>query len=845
MAVTLGNEGAVIYSTDRGLSWSMISGEGLELQTAWEVTYHPGLPAAGGAGLFVIATERGIWTWDAMTDTVGTLNTGLPANDRHMLDLESPLAGSDGPVMALSVKGGVYLLSPQTNSWQLTLALPPVYSRLGAVALNPRFDSTSATPGARHMFVASSGMLHVSTDGGQNWSVHPQFNTEATTALDWSIGSLAVADNFDAQPIVMVGRVRFATPVGPDVGEIQRCASLALTFSPVASLNSGVLQLLSTPAGPGGVRSWIASTRAYPHTGAYLSAGVLSSTDGGLTWDDFSNYQDFLMEQNPGKRSGYAPLNYEQQLAVMPDYATSGEVWYGRQEGLFVSLDAGVHWRQRQIRVDREFRDLETTTIQNGQKAVFGAGYGGGTVMHIPALSLVEALAAQPIMLHQRRLSISPNFAEDGNLIVAGNVTLWSWQSPYTPPANPHQNVLWWEPQNLDPVSLVSLTGFPRVVSYSPHFDGRGTPGSDQTYFWCGWSLGPYRSEDNGLTAKALHDQAGGGTVGEMTCFAIAPTYNAAGSRTDAYTADQSGNLYRLVNEQWLRLGDLGPMVEDLVIAPNWSRPGNPTLFAALAGAPYVLQIIDNPGSPSVTVAGSGLPDVNASGLVCHPDFANHPVLYLATFGSGVWRLDLASPTPSWVQVGADFPPLWCRDVALSPDFANDHFVFAATQNGIWTVRDEIGGVWKPLTTAGSRDETDEAFQYFQPRHRQNRAPDHAWPWTEVKRWSLPYPVVVLGESVRFTTWDESYVNTEAVCSSFRVMTVAGPGTGTIKVEARDFSTGALVGSSTVDLAPLYSTPTAHSVSVGLHGQRTVRITVTADLDPGEFLVLDGIRFED
>jgi hypothetical protein len=845
MAVTLGNEGAVIYSADRGLTWSMLSGEGLELQTAWEVTYHPGLPAAGLAGLFVIATERGIWTWDPVSDVVGTLNTGLPTDDRHMLDLESPLAGSDGPVMALSVKGGVYLLSPQTNRWTLTLSLPPVYSRFGAVALTPHFDSTSGTPGARHMFVASSGELHFSTDGGQNWSLHPQFSTRATSPLSWSIGSLAMAENYASQPVVMIGRIRLTSLGGADVGEIQRSTSLGLGFNPVASLNSGVLHLLCTPPGPGGVRSWLATTRAYPNTGSFLGVGILSSTDAGQTWNHFNNHQDFLMEQNPGQLSGYTPLNYEQQLAVMPDYATTGEVWYGRQEGLFVSRDAGVHWRQRQIRVDREFRDLETATTPDGRKAVFGAGYGGGTIMHIPSKGVVEALRNQPVMLHQRRLSVSPQFALDGNLIVAGNVTLWSWQSDLVAPANPNQKVLWWEPRNLDPNTLLSLTGFPRVVNYSPHFDGRGTPGSDQTYFWCGWSLGPYRSEDNGQTAKALHALSGGGTLGEVTCFAIAPTYNAAGTRTDAYTADQSGNLYRLVNEQWLHLGDLGPMVQDLVVAPNWSRPSNPTLFAALAGAPYVLKIVDNPGSPSVTSAGTGLPEVDASGLVCHPDFANHPIVYLATFGSGVWKLDLAAPTPAWAPVGDAFPPLWCRDVALSPDFSNDHYVFAATQNGIWAARDELGSVWKPLTTSGARDETDESFQYFQPNHRLNPAPDHAWPWTEVKRWSLPYPIIVLGESVRFTTSDGAYVNTEAICSTLSVMTVAGPGAGTVKVEARDFSTGALVGSTTVDLAPLASTPTAHSVSLPLGASHTVRVTVTAILDRGEFLVLDGIHFAD
>jgi len=845
MAVTLGNEGAVVFSTDRGLSWSMLSGLGLELQVPWEVTYHPGLPAAGGAGLFLIGTENGIWTWDAMADVVGTLNAGLPGNDRHILDLESPLAGSDGPVMALSIRGGVYLLSAQNMTWQFKLQMPGVFGRLGCVALNPHYDSTSAAPGAKDMFVGASGLLYVSTNGGQNWTLHPQFTQRATSQMDWSIASLAVSEDYVNDKIVLMGRVHYEPSYGGDFGEILRSPNRGLGFTRMTTLNSGILNLINTPIGPSGLRTWVAATRAYPNTGAYVGIGIISSTDGGLTWNHFNNHQDFLMEQNPGKVSGYAPINYEIQLAFLPDYATTGEIWYSRQEGLFVSTDEAVHWRQRQMRVEREFRDLDTTFTTDGRKAIFGAGYGVGTVMHIPTSSLVVGLPDQPPMIYQRRLDVSPNFTGDGNVITAGNVTLWAWQSDQVPPANPTNSVHWWEPKNRDPQTQQSLTGFPRVVAYSPNFDGRGLPGTDETYFWCGWDFGPYRSEDNGQTAKALHGLVGGGTVGEMTCFAIAPTYDAAGARTDAYTADPSGRIYRLVNEQWLQLADVGPLVEDMVITPDWSRPGNPVLYAALAGAPYVVKVTDDPAGAIVQHLGAGLPDIYANGLACHPDFANFPVLYLSTFGSGVWKLDLAAGTPLWERVGTGFPRLWCRDVALSADFANDQLVYAATQEGIWSVLDQPGATWTQLTTSGSRDETDESFQYYQPNHPANPAPDHAWPWNVAKRWALPMPIVVFGESVSFTTFDDSYVNTTGECSEFDVMTVGGPGIGRMLILAQDFDTGVTVASTSVDLRPLYGTPTAHSVNVPLGGSFKVRITITADLDPGEALVLDGIAFKD
>jgi hypothetical protein len=500
---------------------------------------------------------------------------------------------------------------------------------------------------------------------------------------------------------------------------------------------------------------------------------------------------------------------------------------------------------QRQVRLEREFRDVETAVTSAGECAALGAGYGVGTVLHVPALGVVTELPDAPPMVYQRRLSISPRFALDGNLIVAGNVTLWGWQDPNVPPANPKNTQRWWQPDNRDPVSGEKLTGFPRVVSYSPNFDGRGLPGTDRTFFWCGWDFGPYRSEDNGATAEPLHAKAGGGTVGEMTCFAIAPTYDAAGTRTDAYCADAAGRLYRLVSEEWLEIADLGPLVEDLIVAPTWSRPGNPALFAALAGPPYVALVLDQPGNVQVIPYAAGLPAVVANGLAARPDFATKPILYLSTFGSGVWKIDFGAASPSWTQVGLDFPRLWARDVALSPDFANDRAVFAATQRGLWFCSDQPGSFWQPLTLAGSRDESDESFQYFQPAHPANPHPDHAWPWQQVMRWALPFPIVVFGDAIRYTAYDGSYAVTEARCAALEVLTVGGPGCGTLLLEAHDRDTGALINSRTVDLSLLAGTQKEERVRLDLGARKTVRVTATAVLDPGEVLVLDGIRFED
>lgn len=844
VTVAVGTENTVLATWDDGLHWQLVAGAGLELQTPWEVVFHPGLPSAGGSGLFVIGTENGAWTWDPVARLVAELSVGLAAADRQLLDLEAPLAGSDGPVIALSANGGVYLLAPGAAAWQRVFQTGPVFARRGDVALTPQYDAQSAATRARDLWVAASGRLWVSRDGGQTWQPHASFSQPATSTADWMITTIALAEDYRQSGAMMMGRGR-VDPQSGERGEIRRSLDGGQSFSLCLQLPTAVMSLAASPPGPGGARSWFAAGRAYPDSGAYQGTGILISTDQGATWDDFGNHQDFLMEDNPGRRSGNLALNYEQEIELLPDWSQRGALIYGRQEGLFISQDRGAHWVQRQMRVEREFRDLETAWTRGGERAVFGAGYGVGTMLHLPDRGYAHELPAEPQMIYTRRLDVSPNFAVDGNLLVAGNKTLWAWQSDEVSPANPQGAVWWWQPENRDPQTQQKLTGFPRVVEYSPRFDGRGSPGSDRTFFWNSWDFGPYRSEDNGATAKALHAVAGGGLAPEMSCFAIAPTYDAGGARTDAYAAAPSGHLYRLVNEKWQELGDLGPMVMDLEISPAWSRPAEPVLFAALSDHPYVLEVRDDPGGVSLIERSEGLPPVCASGLALHPEFAQLPVLFLATFGSGVWRLDLATPQPRWLPVGLGFPALWAREVALSPNFADDGLLYVATQDGIWECEDAPGSVWRRITTSGARDDGDESFQYYQPADPSNPSPTHAWPWNELKVWGLPAGTVLFGEGVRYTLHDQSWLTTNASCRSLEVASFAGNGMGSLRIEAFDYASNAPLGSAVTDLGALGGSARRFTVPFDLGQPRDVRLVLTALLDPGEVLLFDAIEFRD
>ncbi len=842
VVVAVGTETTTLVSWNRGLTWEVLAGNGLETQTCWEVAYHPGLPAAGGAGLFVLGSEEGVWTWDPVADVVGTLHDGLPADDRHVLDLDAPLTAQDGPVILLTTSGGVYLLAPTPGAqWQFALQLPGVLARRGAVTLSPRYDSTAGDPREHELFAAASGLLYRSADGGATWTLEPTFSQTATSPNDWMISAIAVSEGWPADPTLMVGRVRVDPVSGFEQGELWRSTDAGATWDRPLTTTTGVQSVLCTPPGPGGQRTWLVAGRAYPNTGAWYQ-GILRSTDGGATWDDHGNAQDFLIEDNPGKTSGYVPLNYEQQLMWMPDYAQSGEVWYGRQEGLFVSRDEGDHWVERAMRAEREFRDLVAAVRPDGAVAVYGAGYGTGTVEHLPQTASSTPVGALSPMVYQRRLDVSPNFATDGNLMVAGNVTLWGWQSPDVPPANPTGRSGWWQPRNLDPNTGESLTGFARLVVYSPHFDGTGV-GGDRAFFWNPWDFGPYRSQDNGVTAAPLHATWNGSVAPEMTAMRVAPTYDDLNFHQDVFGGDKTGQLFVLdASDTWNRIADLGPQIEDVEIPSDWSRPGNPVLYVALAAFPYLAEVRVEQGNVVKTFYSDGLDEVFPTGLALSPDFANEPVLYLSTFGSGIFSLDLRDAQPTWSPVGDGWPRLWCREVAVSPNWTQDRLVFAATQSGLWQVEDVPGGTWTDLTTTWLRDDRDEAFQYYQPLDPANPNPDHGWPWPRLLRWLLPDGIEAQGDDLAFSTWDGSWLETVARCSSFDVLTVAGPGAGSMDVEVFDYATGAPITSVMVDLAPLAATPQDHDVVVSLGTTRDVRIVVTANLDPGEMVAFDGLR---
>lgn len=841
MQMVIGLAQKTLVSLDRGLTWEVAQGDDLHTENGFVVEYHPDFPASG-SGMFFIGTRNGVWSYDPITRQGARLIDGLGNGARWFLDLDCPSSGT-GPVVGLTTDGDVFAYDAATLQWTQLLSTGPVFGKRGALAVSPNFELNSSTQGTGDILVSASGQLWRSTDSGTTWAVSTQFNTVATVPEDWLITSIEFSENYATDNTVILGRGAQA-PSGSatiDIGEIWRSNNYGLNFQRVLELTTMVSSLESAPAGPSGQAYWFASGRQYPTVQGYFGNGILRSDDGGLTWDSGHTFQDFLLEEGPGKVTGAADMFYEQDLRIMPDYATSGRISYVRQEGMFESQDEGQHWRQIDAIAPTRFRDAESTFGPRGEKLVFGAGYGTGVLRFDRTRDRVTPLPERTPMVYNKRVAVSPNFAKDGQLALAGNILLWNWQDPEINPVNASDAMGWHFPPMANPLTGRNMSGYPRGVRYSPNFDATGTnPGYDKTLFWFTADGEVRRSEDNLVTAEALKFELSGVLTDQIHTMAIAPTYQAGGTRTDAFAGTPNGTFYKLENELWTPLWDFNSDLRKMEISPTWDRPNNPELFLILKKSPFVLRVLDQPGNLVMESWRQNLRKVEPTGLALHPDFENQRILYISTYSSGIYRLNLDDAIPTWTTIGTGLPAYECNDVTLSADFVNDGLLYASTAQGIWEAEDSPVSVWKDITTRWLIDNSDEGVQLLSPLNPLNPDASHTWPWQAMRDYQLPEGTDVLGVDILISNFDQDVAKlTVAGIKHAELLTYAGTDMGTWLFEAVDVASGLVLASTTMQMNQV----SFEAVTVALDfpsATGLVELRATSQLQSGEQLLLDG-----
>ena len=817
-----------LRSVDDGLSWQTISGDGLDYQQGNSIAYwdHPTDPR------YFLGTNGGVWVYRTGGAAV-RINAGLLAGDRSVTDISTSRNG-DGPVLLATANGSVYAWQEGSASWTRVLKTATADPH-AQVAVAPLFDPNAGPGPDQAVFAAIAGRLLLSQDGGQQWSIHSQFAQAATAPGDWWISSIALATNYHFSREVLIGRARDdAAAATGTAGEVWRSDDYGQSFSLAATAGSAVRALTATPPAPAGAqRRYLAALAAFPfskHHGP--QPGVLLSADG-LSWGDLGNAQDFALEDEDGT-GVEGELAQVLDLQCSPSFSTDGTAFLARPSGLYRSRDAGRSWQQVNFRSPSHVRGMDLAVDQNGELQAFCASYGSGLVKVNLDLAATELLDGP--LHYNRSAAASANFAADGAVGLAGEGGVALWFDTSRPPAN-----------------LGGRSGFAytrtypnaRVIEFHPRFDLSGTvAGGLQTLVW-GFQTPAltYLSHNGGLSSYEVSTLSTGAPAPDFRRMQIAPTYDpsSAAGRTDIYGL-AGVRLMKLSNDGWASVAEVGDSLFSIELDPDFSRPGNPRIYIAELKAPLVHEVVDEPGNVRLTT----LPSAGLAGqirtLALAPDFAARPVIYAATWGTGIVKLDLASPAPVWDEVGAPFPAVWTEMVKLSPDFANDRRVIVGTQYGVYVGQDLPGAPWVAMPAPYTLEDNASGLRYYDPGAPANRQPERVWPWPWTSRWdSAPLQgLEVIGQGVTWTASDGAFMEWECRTRKVRLRTFRGAGMGQVKLELLSLATGLPLGSVTAELlsgGPLET----WDVALEIGQAAPVIVRATATLDPGERLVVDGL----
>ncbi|RMH05309.1 MAG: hypothetical protein D6702_00540 [Planctomycetota bacterium] len=838
MIACMSDETRVLRSLDEGLSWIPLAGAGLDRHEPTRVEYWP----AAGGGRFLIGTEEGVWAYFPASGVVQDVSAGLPVQDRFVTELAAA-RNPNGSAVLVTARGGVYLWNEAAGRWDGLLATG-LDDELARVAIAPDFDPAAPAGYDATILVAIRGLLLRSDDAGASWNLSPQFSTLASTETDTWILSLACADDFSTSGTAVLGTARLDAASASGIsGEIWRSTDGGATFSVALAAEEGFANLTATPPGPSGSRHFFAVTVDYPDidnpalVAGQSLFGVLRSDDGGLSWDDFGNFQDFSLREPDWSVSG--SWYFLMGLAVPPDFAVSGKVFLGRSQVMMRSDDEGVHFRAVRSRQSEFLRGVGVGIEPGGDLMAFGASYGGGMLRANVSQMFAEHIHDN-VLGYERDIDISPNFGSDGMVLIGGAYGNALWFDPAVPMNNLFNWVGW----------IQSTLGGTRKVKVSPHFHaGTGIPGTDRTFLWLSQSYGSltpsiFRTLDGGLTVEKISTTTSGKPMKTVKDFAFAPTYDAGSSagRTDVYCSVLDGTIFRLLDTVWQPIASFTDPAVSLAADPTFSRPGNPRLFAAFRDGPILAEIIDDPAGAQITVLNyPGLEGAPTS-IALHPDFANRPVIYASVWGAGVKKLDLSASSPAWVPVGGPFPPFWTTEVRLSPDFLNDNTLIVSTHGGIVVGHDSPGAPWTLVPAPSLVDDIDLGWTYYQPNNPNVLDPNRPDKWSLVTAQQAKklFGVDLSGKEARLTSYDGSRLEWESYGRVFRLLSWQSPMSGSVDLTAYDYWTGAFLGTASHDFLAGGRPAPAEAV-LALPQEQAVRLVVDVHLDPGEVFVLDGM----
>lgn len=856
------NETNILHSFDEGLTWQVVTGSGIEQSFPTRISWYPD----GSQSAFLISTDRGVYRYDAEAGAIHPYTTGIPDLEADLVDLETADGGQINPAIACNDMGAVFVLDPGTQTWSKVLDTGEE-DRNAVVAMVHDFD-VNAGPGPRQTMAAGiNGRLWLSTDGGLNWAVQPEFATAALIDSDWHITALNFAFDYASSGEILVGRGRENAAVFTgDQGELWRSVDFGASFAQQTVLGetllySSIQELISTEMGPSGEHSWYLSFHYFPDREFPDDVlGVLRSDDGGQIWDDLGNTQDFLQEFAPNERTAVG-REYRGMLTLCPDplYSINGEIWLARSEGVYFSQDEGEHYSRRQLRPSKQVRGVGVGYDANGDLFAYAATYGSANVKVNVSQQMAEWVPGSG-MAFQLPAAVSPRSFRDGIMISGGQVDVVARVEDPAP-----ANLLgFWSVNQLYSGTL-GETGYVRTLELSPNFSGVDAAGTNKTIIWSARlknsTLGETRITLDGLrsldSANFLEGTGGQDRAPWMKSLSISPSFDDVNLPN---VLDVFGGTY--ISERVFHLKNNGsaadPVFEWQVV--NWTPP---TRVQAVHADPRfqrpndaLLWVITTEGLYSLRDLSSDWSNVQVTeypkfenlplALELPPDMAARPMVYVMTWGGGLLKLDPEAASPQWDPVGVNFPAEWGNCFDFAPNFGSgNRAIVAGGQNGLLFGRDIPGASWQKLPMDYATDNQNPGIGYFDPNDPANPDPQRRWGWSLIKNVQIPpsIPIQFFGGNATFTTSDGAYLEFPRLGGPFAIRCASGPGMGAITIQVIDYQTGGVLQTVQQDLEAVDYAVVEVPVVVTNPIEMIIRVTV--DLDQGESFFFDGFRFQD
>jgi photosystem II stability/assembly factor-like uncharacterized protein len=563
-----------------------------------------------------------------------------------------------------------------------------------AVGISPNFAKD------RTMMAGSrDGVLFKSTDGGQNWS-----------CLGWigehsPVIALAFSPNYAEDGNVFAGTFsdgiyrstdRGATWASSNFGLLEIC-TMAIGVSPDYALDETIW--LATASGlyrsRNGGRSWrevvvmkgdsfavqaLAVARGgSPAPVIFIGTeekGMLRSTDGGVTWQETNQ--------------GFSDLCIN-AIATSPRFAEDHMALAATSDGLFTSVDSGDNWKPVESGPESGLAVAIGATLGGSLALLAGQAYGGiarseddGSTWETATGLIAESLLG---------MAVSPNFGADH--------TIFTWGIDEGVRRSADGGVTWEQADSgLDPVETTS-------VMFSPSY------GQDKLLF-ATTSNGVYRTDNGGdlWETSVLYNLS-------VSMVAAAPSF----AKDGLMLAVGAGHLFGSLSggKGWQRVENDFEMDDIAWVGFSTNFASDQAFYVAtrqtergqVAGLVRVWKGVARAGTPEREPGERWKPkwecvfaqreSGNLVACVMPPTMRQDNAFFVAV-GGHVYR----QLPGSREKVGDEIRPIWTSaamgnrnpsvvGVSLSPDFARDRIMFAATSDGVYKSKD-AGVSWQAIS---------------------------------------------------------------------------------------------------------------------------------------------------